>query len=63
MIFFIEAYVVGTHLNCIDESMKYKWVPTTFRFKKYTGCNLKPMELLDCALIGICAVIRSNMIE
>ena len=29
---------------------------------KYTGCNLKTMELLDCALIGVCAVIRSNMV-
>ena len=26
---------------------------------KYTGCNLKTMELLYCALIGACAVIRS----
>ena len=30
--------------------------------KKYTGCNLKTMELLDCALIGVCAVIRSNTV-
>ena len=30
--------------------------------KKYTNCNLKTTELLDCALIGICAVIRSNMV-
>ena len=29
---------------------------------KYTGCNLKTMELLDCALIGVCAVIRSNTV-
>ena len=29
--------------------------------KKYTGCNLKTTELIDCALIGVCAVIRSNM--
>ena len=28
--------------------------------KKYTGCNLKTTELLDCTLIGVCAVIRSN---
>ena len=28
-IFFIKAYVLGTHLNCIDKSMQYKWVPTT----------------------------------
>ena len=28
--FFIKAYVVGTHLNCIDLSMQFKWVPTTY---------------------------------
>ena len=28
--------------------------------KKYTGCTLKSMELLDCVLIGVCVVIRSN---
>ena len=26
--------------------------------KKYTGCNLKTMELLDSALKGVCVVIR-----
>ena len=30
--------------------------------KKYTGCNLKTTEFLDCALIGVRAVIRSNMV-
>ena len=30
--------------------------------KKYTGCNLKTTELLDCALIGVCAVIRLNTV-
>ena len=30
--------------------------------KKYTGHNLKTTELLDCALIGVCAVIRSNTV-
>ena len=30
----IKAYVVGTHLNCIDLSMQFKWVPTTYAFKK-----------------------------
>ena len=29
---------------------------------KYTGCNLKTMELLDCVLIGVCAVIRSKTV-
>ena len=31
--------------------------------KQYTGCNLKTTELLDCALIGACAVIRSNTLH
>ena len=31
--------------------------------KNYTGCNLKTMELLDCALTGVRVVIRSNMVE
>ena len=30
LIFFIKAYVVGTHLNCIDKSMQFRWVPTTY---------------------------------
>ena len=52
-IFFIKAYVVGTHLNCIDKLMQFKWIPTTYTQeldKKYTGCNLNTMELLDFAL-------------
>ena len=41
MIFFIKAHVVGTHLNCIDKSMQFKWVPTTNAFiKKYTKSTL-----------------------
>ena len=43
---------MGTHNICL-----YKEVD-----KKYTGYNLKTMELLDCALIGVCAVIRSNTV-
>ena len=31
--------------------------------KKYTGYNLKTTELLDCALIGVCAVIRLNTVH
>ena len=31
---FIKTYVVGTHLNCIDKSMQFKWVPTTYAFIK-----------------------------
>ena len=32
--FFIKTYVVGTHLNCIDKSMQFKWVPATYAFIK-----------------------------
>ena len=64
--FFIEEYVVGTHLNCIDKSIQFTWVPTTCLHKevekKYTGCNLKTMELFDCVLLGVCAVIRWNTV-
>ena len=31
--------------------------------KKYTACNLKTTELLECALIGVCAVIRLNKVK
>ena len=44
---------MGTHNICL-----YKEVD-----KKYTGCNLKTTELLDCALIGVCAEIRLNMVS
>ena len=30
--------------------------------KKYTGCNLKTTEFHECALIGVCAVIRLNTV-
>ena len=30
--------------------------------KKYTVCNVKTTEIHECALIGICAVIRSNRV-
>ena len=32
--FLYKAYVVGTNLNCIDKSMQFKWVPTTYAFIK-----------------------------
>ena len=57
LIFFIKAYVVGTHLNCIDNISLYKEVN-----KRYTDCHLKTTKFLDCALIGVCAVIRSNTV-
>ena len=48
----VDAIQMGTHNIYL-----YKDV-----YKNYTGCNLKTTELLDCALIGVCALIRSNMV-
>ena len=45
---------MGTYLNCIDNEKEIN--------KKYTGCNLKTIELLHCAHIGVCAVIRLNTV-
>ena len=44
--------------------MQFQWVSTTFGLYryKYTGCNLKTTELLESALIGVCGVIRLNMV-
>ena len=49
----VDAIQMGTHKICL-----YKEVD-----KKYTGCNMKAMELLDCVLIWICAVIRLNTVS
>ena len=40
---------MSTHNICLYNEVK----------RKYTGCNLKTAEFLDCVLIGLCAVIRS----
>ena len=40
----VDAIQIGTHNICLHKEVD----------KNYTGCNL---ELLDCALIGVCAVI------
>ena len=48
----VDAIQMSTHNICL-----YKEVD-----KKHTGCNLKTTELLDCALIGACGVIRLNTI-
>ena len=48
----VDAIQMSIHNICL-----YKEVD-----KKDTGCNLKTVELLDCALIGVCAVIRLNMV-
>ena len=44
----VDAIQMGTHIISL-----YKQVD-----KKYTGCNLKTTQLINCALIRICAVIR-----
>ena len=44
---------MNTHNICLHKEVK----------KKYTGYNLKTTEFLDCALIGVCAVIRSNTVD
>ena len=49
----VDAIQMGTHNICL-----YKEVA-----RKYTYCNLKTTELLDCVLIGVCAVIRSNTVS
>ena len=48
----VDAIQMGTHNIC-----PYKVD------KKYTGCNLEITDLLDCALIGVCAVIRANTVD
>ena len=48
----LNAIQMGTHNICLCKEVD----------KKYTGCNLKTTELLDCVLIGICAVIRLNTV-
>ena len=44
---------MSTHNICL-----YKEVD-----RKYTACNLKTTKSLDCALIGVCVVIRSNTVS
>ena len=48
----VDAIQMSTLNICLYKEVK----------KKYIGCNLKTMEFLDCALIGVCAVIRSNTV-
>ena len=43
---------MSTYNRCLCEEVK----------KKYTSCNLKTMEFLDCALIEVCVVIRSKTV-
>ena len=48
----VNAIQMSTHNICLYKEVK----------KKYIGCNLKTTEFLDCGLIGVCAVIRSNTV-
>ena len=48
----VDAIQIGTHNICLCKEVD----------KKYTGCNLNTAELFDCALIGVCAIIRSNTV-
>ena len=48
----VKAIQTSTHNICFCKEVD----------KKYTGCNLKTTKLLDCALIGACAVIMSTMV-
>ena len=48
----VDAIQIGTHNICFYKNIN----------KKYTGCNLTETGLHDCALIGVCAVIRSNTV-
>ena len=66
--FLYKAYVVGINLNCIIMSMQFNLVPIKFALKKkltkstLAVSNLKTMELLDSALIGVSVVIRLNTV-
>ena len=48
----VDAIQMSTHNICLYKEVK----------KKYTGCNLKTTEFLDRVLLGVCVVIRSNMV-
>ena len=48
----VDAIQIGTHNICLYKNIN----------KKYSGCNLMETGLHDCALIGVCAVIRSNTV-
>ena len=49
----VNAIQMSTYNICLHIEVK----------KKYTGYNLNSTEFLDCALIGVCAVIRSNTVD
>ena len=65
LIVFLKVYVVGTHLNCINKWMQFKWVPKRFVFiKKKTKSTLAVIcGVRNCLTMRMCAVIRSNMVS
>ena len=48
----VDAIQMRTHNICLYKNVN----------KKYTGYKLKTTEFHECALIGVCAVIRSNTV-
>ena len=48
----VDAIQIRTHNICLYKKIN----------KMYTGCNLKTTEFHECGLIGVCAVIRLNMV-
>ena len=65
-IFFVKAYIVGTHLNCIYklivdaiqiETHNISLIMSLYRSRQKVSENYGHI-LLDCELKGICAVIR-----
>ena len=66
LFFFVIAYVVGTHLNSIDRSMQFKWIPQICLYKevdkKYTSCNLKTTES-NMVYYKVIALILVNIIS
>ena len=57
---YFELMILGCTVHCRFRFSDCTVIHCDKVDKKYTGCNLKTMQLLDCALIGLCAVIRSN---
>ena len=53
--FLYKAYVVATHLNCIDKSMQFKWVTTTYAFTKKSRQKLHWLYIEDYGIAWLCA--------
>ena len=60
-IYYGYSFELHRQVNAIQMGTHTIWVCKKVD-KKYTGGNLKTTELLDCALIVVCAVIRSNTV-